>query len=90
MLKYHHFSKLARIVPIEKTRRTYIKQWTAFVQFSGITSEKLPTEEDFASFLEHKRETLCGKSLQSWLSGLSTMTLHFYNYKLDTVSSNFH
>ena len=82
------FKNLARIVPTDKTRSTYQKQWTSFVEYSGISSENPPNEEMFASFLEHKREKdqSKGKTLQSWLSALSTMCLHFYNFKLDEVS----
>ena len=81
------FENLIRIVPTDKTRLTYQKQWTNFVSFSGISSQIPPTEEMFASFLEQKRkENLKGKTLQSWLSALSTMCLYFYNFKLDTVS----
>ena len=82
------FTNLARILPTERTKSTYEKQWTAFVNFSGISRENPPTEEHFASFLEQKRneDGSKGKTLQTWLSGLSTMCLFFYNFKLDTVS----
>ena len=82
------FSNLARIVPTDKTRLTYQKQWTSFVNFSGLLrSENPPNEDMFADFLEHKRneDKLCGKTLQSWLAGLSTMCLYFYNFKIDQV-----
>ena len=81
------FSRFDEIVSTENTRKVYEKQWQTFVNFSQITEEKPPTEDLLMSFIKYRREegNLCGKSLQALVSGLSTVCLYFYNYKIDQV-----
>ena len=84
-----NFEKLHEILAKAETRKRYQKDWTAFVKFSCLTeSYEAPTEDKFLNYLKHRREVgkLAGKSLQSLLSELSTMCLHFYGFKADEVS----
>ena len=83
------FSSLRDTLANADTRKRYIRDWSNFVRFAGINeSTERPSEEIFLNFLKNRREEgkLCGKSLQSLLSVLSTMSLHFYNFKADEVS----
>ena len=83
-----NFEKLHEILAKADTRRRYQKDWTAFVKFSCLTeSFEAPTEDKFLDYLKHRRDVgkLAGKSLQSLLSELSTMCLHFYGFKADEV-----
>ena len=83
-----NFEKLDEILAKADTRKRYIKDWSAFVKFSCLNeSSEAPTEDKFVDYLKHRREVgkLAGKSLQSLLSELSTMCLHFYGFKADEV-----
>ena len=83
-----NFEKLHEILAKADTRKRYQKDWAAFVKFSCLSeSFEAPTEDMFLDYLKHRREVgkLAGKSLQSLLSELSTMCLHFYGFKADEV-----
>ena len=82
------FSLLSDTVAKEQTQKLYKRDWLQFVEFSGLTEDSIPDENMFTNFLKFRRTTgkLCGNSIQTLLSTLSTMTLHFYNFKIDKVS----
>ena len=80
------FSNLEDTLAKEKTRKTYKREWVSFIQFSGLNEDSKPTEELYTNYLKFRRSAgICGNTVQTILSILSTMTVHFYNLKVDKV-----
>ena len=90
MRELPYFQELESFIKTERTRNTYIKQWTLFVKFSDLNTTNVPTEDLFQKYLKHKRDNgLCAKSLQAQLSGLATMCSYFYKINISNVSTHY-
>ena len=76
------FTNLEELLPNNDTRKKYLRKWTDFVEFSGISKTCSPTEELFLAYLEKKHSDGYINMLNLY-SSLNTIFLYFYGSRLD-------
>ncbi len=66
------------------TRRKYLRIWSEFVEFSGISLDLVPTEKHFMDFFVNRRENhnYTGNTLWSTYSSLNTVYSSLYKQQL--------
>ena len=73
------FKDLEELLPNNDTRKKYLRKWTDFVEFSGISKTSSPSEELFLAYLQ-KRRSDGVQNMLCLYSSLNTMFLYFsYN-----------